>query len=110
VDRGWHPGDKLPLTWTAIEAESTADPAIPVTLTVSISGPAGSKEEAMDQLEQGNAGLVSNVVHADSRIGNVPPGELQLPADLEEGSYSLTDTVEWPNQTEEATKTITMVK
>ncbi len=110
VDREWHAGDKLPLKWTAIEGDSTADPSIPVTLTVSLSGPAESKTEAMDQLEKGNAGIVSNAIHADSRTSNVPPSELQLPADLEAGSYSLTDSVEWPNGGEEATTTITVVK
>lgn len=84
-------------------------PAVPLTLTVTLSGPAASKEEAVQQLRSGNQEVASNVILIDNATSKVPANELRLPDDLLPGMYSLTQTIETASSKEEATTTISVV-
>lgn len=110
VAQDWHPGDSLPLKWEALDAYGDAiGPAVPLTLTVTLSGPAASKEEAVQQLRSGNQEAASNVILIDNATSKVPANELRLPDDLLPGMYSLTQTIETASSKEEATTTISVV-
>ena len=85
-------------------------PAVPLTLTVVLRGPAASKEEAVRQLESSNQEVASNVIHIDNSTSKVEMNELRLPDNLPPGMYSLSQTVESPGFKEEATTTISVVR
>ena len=85
-------------------------PAVPLTLTVALRGPAASKEEAVQQLKSSNQEVASSVIHIDNSTSKVAMNELRLPDDLPPGMYSLSHTVESPGSKEEATTTISVVR
>jgi len=89
LQQAWHPGEGIPLQWTAVSAGRNADRmGHPITLTAVLTGPYAS----VAILKGGGAytrSLAAQPLTVSDRMSGGPVSSIDLPLDLPEGWYNL---------------------
>ncbi len=107
----WHPGDLLPVKWDVVGDSMSQSVPKPISLIVSILGPANTITEAKSLSSQHEKPMSTKKMIVTDQTGMLEPEQIQMPLNFTPGTYGVAEYVEIDgHRVREAVTVIKIVK